>query len=279
MTTKQDDRNPRGNTMKLQLTTLAAAISLVTSFSAMAQTDPRDWNNDSTSHSPSDTTFSTQEVLRSGMDGYSQFNNSNVQYSEVDQTGSSANALINQYDGAQYSLIEQQGADDNAVVEQRNGTSTGQNESIIKQESFSAGNIANVTQIGYRNDSYIDQRGNNNNASVNQINNTALSDSIIHQRGDNNDATILQTNNTDQTWSFVGQYGDENEAFVTQNAADLSSSYIYQDSYSSDGHYANVTQTGQSNLSVIRQVGNTAGHAIHNQSGTPGNNTAISNQW
>ncbi|MWJ29203.1 hypothetical protein GPM19_13540 [Halomonas sp. ZH2S] len=264
--------------MKMQLTAIAAAVALAVSFSASA--DPRDWTNDTTSYSPSAATFGAQEGIRSGMDGYSQHSDSTVQYSKIDQSGAGANALVNQYDGPQYSLIEQSGADDQATVEQRSGNLNGQNESIIKQHSYNDGNTATVKQIGYRNDSYIDQLGDNNTATVNQINNTQLSDSIIHQRGENNEATINQTNNTDETWSFVGQYGDNNIAVVSQNMADLSSSYIYQDSNSlSVGHYAEVTQTGQTNLSVIRQVGNTPGHAVHNQSGMPGNNTAISNQW
>lgn len=272
--------------MKLQLTTLAAAVALTASFSAMAQTDPRDWdnpNNDTTVHGPSSSTFTAQENIRSGMNGYNQHSNPNVQYSEIQQSGAGASGIVNQYDGPQYSFIKQGGVDDNATVEQRNGTltPTGENESIIMQESHTDGNTATVKQVGYRNDSYIDQRGNNNTSTVNQINNTGLSDSIIHQRGNDNEATITQTNITDETWSFVGQYGDDNEAIVFQDAADLSSSFIYQDSYSTSGvgHYANVTQTGESNFSMIRQFGNTAGHAVHNQSGTPGNNTAISNQW
>ncbi|WP_404472316.1 hypothetical protein LG301_16725 [Vreelandella venusta] len=276
--------------MKMQLTALAAAVALTASFSTMVQADPRDWDNpdnDTTSHSPSASTFSAQETIREGMDGFEKHVNhanadANTQYSKVQQSGSYASALVNQHDGPQYSLIQQSGYADEATVLQKNATNNagGTNESIIKQEgSTHTGNTAIVTQIGYLNDSFVDQRGNNNRAEVDQIDNTASSDSIIHQRGDDNTATIMQTNNTSQTWSFVGQYGNDNVADVTQNYADLSSSFIYQDSRGSQGHYAEVSQTGPSNFSMIRQMGHTQGGAVHSQTGNAGNNTAVTNQW
>jgi len=266
--------------MKMQLTALAAAIALAVSFSASA--DPRDFNNDPTTHGPSNSAFNTQENLRKGMDGFNKSPNSNSQYSRIQQSGVGGTGTVNQYDGPQYSSIEQSGNNDTATVTQRNGNNGGKNESIITQSGSNPhdGNTATVTQTGYLNDSYILQAGSGNTATVDQINNTERSDSIIHQRGNDNEVTVNQTNNTDQTWSFVRQAGDDNKAFVTQNEADLSASYIYQDSnLSGIGHLANVSQTGQNNLSVIRQVGQTRGVADHVQSGMPGNNTAISNQW
>ncbi|MDP3535893.1 MAG: hypothetical protein Q8S08_10935, partial [Halomonas sp.] len=75
------------------------------------------------------------------------------------------------------------------------------------------------------------------------------------------------------TWSFVYQGGNDNKAEVTQDNADLSSSWIFQQG---DNHKAVVSQTGKSNVSTIRQSGSVA-YANHSQAGY--NNSAVSTQW
>lgn len=271
--------------MKLQLTTLAAALSLVMAMGAAA--DPRDpdyntgFGGSSTVGKP---TFDNQEAQRASMSG---FNHPAGRTSVIQQlNGNNNTAIANQQNADQYSRIRQSSTTNSlADVRQGAGGLTNQNESIVLQSN--GDNLtARVRQVGSGglNDSYIRQTGNDHTADVLQRD-SSLSDSVIYQSGDGgHSATVKQINNADQTWSFISQRGDEQHiADVLQNNADMSASYIFQadDGGKSVGHMATVRQVNEhDSVSMIRQnsVMGGAATATHTQSGG-GNNTAISFQW
>ncbi len=252
--------------MKTQIATLAAAIALVSAFSASA--DPRDYQNSTTTPSANTTTkpvFDAQLGIRSGLNG---FDRDPTRTSLILQSGNGNDAETTQGGSKQYSRVGQLGDDNTSSVYQ-----TGANhESIVYQIGTS--NDASVVQSGGElNDSYILQDGSHNTANVRQVLNSDKSDSIIEQTGNGNSADVYQTLSTDETWSLISQNGNDNDANVIQVNADLSASYIYQDGV---GHVANVGQYGMENVSTIRQ-NSTAAVATHVQVGN--NNSAISTQW
>ncbi|CEP38223.1 MULTISPECIES: hypothetical protein [unclassified Halomonas] len=252
--------------MKTQITTIAAAIALVSAFSASA--DPRDYQDSTTTPNANTTTepvFDAQLDIRSGLNG---FDRDQTRTSLIVQAGNDNAAETTQGGSQQYSRVGQVGDDNTSSVYQTGA----QHESIVYQ--IGTGNDASVTQLrGELNDSYISQEGHNNSAKVLQVKNSNFSDSIIEQTGDGNSADVYQAFSTDETWSLVSQNGYDNEANVIQLNADLSASYIYQED---DGHVATVGQYGMENVSTIRQNASAAS-ATHLQYGN--GNSAISTQW
>lgn len=261
--------------MKTQITTIAAAIAIAASFSATANqpyTDASLQPDSAAANAEANPRFNTLEGVRSSMNGFS--GPAGVRTSEIDQSDNNNFAEVSQAGGPQqYSDVDQSG-DNNSSRVRQTGSSQ---ESTIMQIGVAGGlgNRADVYQFnGEFNDSYIYQNGDNNSALVRQQNNSDYSDSLIEQMGSSNEATVTQLNNVDETWSFVSQDGELNVANVEQFQADLSASYIYQSG--TEGHLADVYQTGSEQASTIRQNG-TAASAYHNQSGA--NNVAVTTQW
>lgn len=273
--------------MKLQLTTIAAALSLTMAMSVSAAGPGPDYSTGfGGSSNAGKTTFDNQEAQRVGMNG---FGHPVGRTSIIQQVnGSSGNtAIANQQNADQYSRIRQSNTTNSlADVRQGAGGNTNKNESMVFQSN--GDNLtAKVRQVGSGgyNDSYIRQTGDDHTADVLQRD-SEFSDSIIYQSGDGGHlATVKQINNADQTWSFISQRGDnaQHTADVLQNNADMSASYIFQadDGGKNVGHKATVRQVNEyDSVSMIRQnsVLGGAATATHTQSGG-NNNTAISFQW
>lgn len=276
--------------MKLQLTTIAAALSLAMAMSATAA-DPRnpDYRTSelptANTHNGGSGVFSDQENQRSNMNGYN--GPSGERYSKIQQLQGTSNstAIANQKGIEQDSRILQRSVDNGLADVTQGAGSTEQNESIVIQRDGS--NLtARVRQIGGNgnqnlNDSYIRQTGDGHEADVLQRD-SHLSDSIIYQDGTGGHlATVEQVNNTDETWSFISQNGsnEQHVADVLQKSAENSASYIFQ--AGTYGHEATVEQISTENsLSMVRQGANygESATALHQQHGGM-NNTAISFQW
>ena len=109
-------------------------------------------------------------------------------------------------------------------------------------------NVAEVDQIGDRNEGNVKQTGLENKAVITQY---GTNTSIINQLGEKNDATVEQgeegkvvTNKDTQSWrygAFIDQVGNENEALIKEWQGDGT----YQSGGSSNG--ARIEQTGNNN--------------------------------
>lgn len=272
--------------MKLQLTTIAAALSLTMAMSVSAAGPGPDYSTGfGGSSNAGKTTFDNQEAQRVGMNG---FGHPVGRTSIIQQVnGSSGNtAIANQQNADQYSRIRQSNTTNSlADVRQGAGGNTNKNESMVFQSN--GDNLtARVRQLGTGdlNDSYIRQTGDDHTADVLQHNSNG-SDSVIYQSGlGGHDADVKQINSTTAR-SYISQRGGTmHKADVTQNnAVGPTSSFIFQadDGGKSVGHVATVRQINEvSSLSMVRQNTHTGGAATatHTQSGGS-NNTAISFQW
>ena len=247
--------------MKLQLTTIAAAIALSASAASWANQAP-DYTHNNVYKSGGEAAFQQQGNIRSSMNGFNSLNingTANVRETDHDQynqTGSTVNSL--QTGTEQYSRILQTGPSggtwegNNAYVEQGSSGSE-KNGSIVEQRDGSY-NTATVIQKGSGlNESRIVQSyGDTNTATVNQYGMRDQSD-IIQYSGDNNTATVDQFG------------GSNNQSFIEQRNGDLNTAKVEQQQ----------TETGS--LSMVRQNGSAA-IANHNQTGGSGN-VASSYQW
>ena len=110
-------------------------------------------------------------------------------------------------------------------------------------------NVAEVDQIGDRNEGIIKQAGLENNAVITQY---GTNTSIINQIGEKNMATVQQgaegkvvTNKDSQSWrhgAFIDQVGNQNEALIKEWQGDGT----YQSGGSDNG--ARIEQTGNKNI-------------------------------
>jgi len=199
------------------------------------------------------------------------FNESRI----IQQYGNTNTATVNQYGfNDQSDILQTNGSNNTATVDQYNGEF---NQSIIEQRNGTF-NTATVEQRNTRySDSYIKQDGSDNTATVSQRDNSDFSDSIIRQSGVDHNATVDQLNNSEETWSFIEQRGENHLAKVTQNDANLSASYIFQNG-NLGRHEATVLQKNEhGSVSMVRQNGAGA-IADHNQTGGSGN-VASTYQW
>ncbi|WP_339882270.1 hypothetical protein [Vreelandella maris] len=251
--------------MKMQLTTLAAAIAL--SASAVSWADARDpvYEVNGNTINNGKGAFDQQGTIRSDMDGWDSLNIDNgtigvraTDHDQVNQTGSTLNSA---QDGTeQYSEILQSGPNggsssgNEAYVDQGSGGSE-QNVSLIQQINGST-NRADVIQKGngYNESRIVQQYGDSNTATVNQYGTTDQSD-ILQTNGNLNTAEVNQYGGSYNQSIIVQRNGDSNMALVEQRNSNWSDSYILQDG---NDNTADVRQRNNSNYSdsIIRQVGN-----------------------
>lgn len=265
--------------MKLQLTALAAAITLSFSAASWANQAP-DYEHNGVSRPGGQGEFGQQETIRNGMNGFTSFGDgtTGARQSDIEQiyqTGSTANVW--QSGTEQYSDILQQGANgggeggneayvrqggelNESRIRQINGSDNyakvdqdGQQDRSFIQQYNGDDNEAYVEQNGEQNESVIWQNGNENYAKVEQKNST-LSDSYIEQVGSYNEAKVTQLNNSDLSDSIIRQTGTDNTAYVDQQLNSRETwSFIEQ---RGEDHLAEVTQRNADlSASYIIQVG------------------------
>ncbi|MDP4557560.1 hypothetical protein Q9247_07690 [Halomonas meridiana] len=281
--------------MKLQLTTLAAAISLTVTSAALAQTPPNssytppiitstnlispttgtapNWGADngdfqedntqweSTTPGQNNFTWASGELLPEPLNP---IDGQNKVDSVIDQnnTGTALNMATVSQDGAtggQWSRVRQDGQNLMADVDQRGSN----NYSDVNQE-LSSGGIVNVLQEGDSDASRVEQfGGENNKADITQSgfeNNSFVRQGGIGGGANLNDAHVVQTGTNND--SYIGQtHGDMNWAFATQNGTD-GTSYIIQQG--SDNRAELYQVDGTDNESYIIQNNSFGPTAITN---------------
>lgn len=265
--------------MKMQLTALAAAVTLALSSTAFAQSTPTNIS--------SNTSLSTVSwgVDNTGTDnnGASIDQDNDAWDSGPTPTFSSAQSSIGTLNGSSptssvtgnnnSSTSNQVGVNNDASVVQTNrrnesildqtnpGTGPG-SEADIQQygeinyskvdQNLSRGGVVNIMQEGDRNDSLVQQYGGRDNkADVSQSGDR--NNSVVRQGGINGDADRNQARVTqigERNDSYIGQtFGDDNYADVTQSGIN-GESYIIQ---RGDDNRAFVNQTDGTNKSYIMQ--------------------------
>lgn len=246
--------------MKIQLTSLAAAIALAASAGAMALGPQASQNHDGGNTNPS-VTF---QQSRNAIDGMAGFNGNPGDGSEsiIYQNGNHNNATVTQH-GDQWSRIQQDGNRHEATVSQRGSS---QNESTIYQRGNSHsslwdGNTASVIQNGNLNDSYVFQDGKYNNADLTQYGD--LNDSYINQRGGWNTADVYQ-NGTEldsdifqegsKNYADINQYGFGHDSYVHQTGTGiLTENRATVSQHGQDQHFSQVIQNGRGNTASVSQ--------------------------
>jgi len=289
--------------MKMQLTTLAAAISLTVASAALAQTPPNssytppitsstnltspttgsapNWGADngdlqednnqweSTTPGQNNFTWANGELFPKPINPVSGQNkvDSVINQNNIGTVSNQATVSQDGATGGQWSRVRQDGQNLMADVDQKGSN----NYSDVNQE-LSSGGIVNVLQQGSGDASRVEQfGGENNKADIEQSGSD--NNSFVRQGGtgggaDQNDAHVVQTGiNND---SYIGQtHGDVNWAFATQNGTDGTSYIIQQGS----GNRAELYQVdGSNNESYIMQNNNfgptaTTNYAYVQQSG------------
>lgn len=265
--------------MKLQITALAAAVSLALSGAALA-TPPNNsftptitsntnltatsWGVDNGDISQDDAkwganvpgqnnfTWASGQVMpkpTNPIDGENKVD------SVIDQTNTSIGnvASVSQdgTTGGQYSRVRQDGDDLHADVDQQ-----GQDNYSNVDQELSSGGIVNVLQTGSDNASRVEQYGGDDNkADVEQAgsdNNSFVRQGGLGGGANENDAHVVQTGDSNN--SYIGQtHGSGNWAFATQNG-DSGTSYIIQQG---DANRAELYQMGGTgNESFIMQDNN-----------------------
>ncbi|NVF13851.1 hypothetical protein [Vreelandella maris] len=202
--------------MKLQLTTIAAAVAIALSSASFAQTTPS-------------TTFNGSINTIDTMAGYTKGSGAGSD-SYITQTAGSDDNVNNVTQwGTQYSRITQTGDRNRVTVVQDDEVgvakvSPGFNESIVRQEGND--NKVKLNQLGEYNDSWIKQDGSDN-------------DSLVEQDGNLND-------------SYISSVGNGNIDRVYQGGNELDS-HILTDG---NRNVTKITQTGEGHDSFVRTVGN-----------------------
>lgn len=268
--------------MKLQLTTLAAAVTFALSTSAFAQTPKTttsttsntnltsvDWgvDNGNVNVTEDDTAWGTGPTpsFTSAQNAFNSLNGNaptssvtgNNNSSVSTQTGDYNQASIVQTMSRNESQLKQSGSRLKADIQQLGS----RNYSDVDQ-NLTRGGVVNSLQGGSFNDSRVSQYGGRNNmADISQSGSGDRNNSVVRQGGingdaSNNDARVTQTGNNND--SYIGQtYGDGNYADVMQ-AGTNGESYVIQ---RGDNNIAFVNQTDGANDSYIMQdnYGNGAG--------------------
>lgn len=222
--------------MKLQLTTIAAAVALTMSAASLAQSTP-------------DGSFNGSRGTINSMAGSSYDGNPVGSDSYIDQTGNNNNNNVVQW-GTQISRIQQEG-DNNSVnidqdeIEGQAETFPGQNYSLVDQDGNR--NHATVVQLDKYNDSKIYQEGNRNYANIDQDGD--LNDSWVKQDGNGNSTDVNQTGDLND--SYVLFKGDSNYSYTGQTGDELDSDII---AYGDDNNYI-INQSGYGHDSFVRTDG------------------------
>ena len=290
--------------MKLQLTALAAAISLSMGGMAFAQQPQQtvnttdnlndaQWGVNNTNSAVDDDawggSFSDARNSLDSLSGQSSQVAEGENFSDIDQNGNNNSAAARQNGGENYSSISQKStgsiarvsqiaSDNYSVINQTNNNGfvevsqeSGQRQDSIVNQHGLEGNAVTVRQYyGQSNDSFIVQGVEGGSES----NNTA----IVVQRGPFNKGYISQTDG-DANYADVKQYGERGTSYVIQKGSDNQAflyetgdhneSYILQNSVGGAGHYADVMQNGSSNVSTITQISDSVvGQAYVSQTGT-----------
>lgn len=298
--------------MKMQLTALAAAVTLALSGTAFAQSTP---NNISSNTNLSPVAWG---VDNTGTDNNgAPINQDNDAWtSGPTPTFSSAQNLINTLDGGNptssvqgnknSSTSIQNGVNNDATVVQTNrrnesllyqtnpGTGPGSKADIQQygeinyskvDQNLSRGGVVNIMQEGDRNDSLVQQYGGRDNkADVSQAgnrNNSVVLQGGINGGADRNQARVTQLSGGERNNSYIGQtFGDDNYADVMQSGIN-GESYIIQ---RGDDNRAFVNQTDGTNKSYIMQDnyglgnGSTNGHYADVMQGGGSNNISTITQ-
>ncbi|BCB09858.1 hypothetical protein HHSLTHF2_37480 [Vreelandella venusta] len=255
--------------MKMQLTTLAAAVTFALSTSAFAQVQQPttitsntnlssvDWGVDNDNVPEDDTAWgagptpifsnaqSSVNLLNGNAPTSSVTGNNNLSVSVQD--GLNNQASIVQTMSRNESRLSQTGNNLKADIQQFGS----RNYSDVDQE-LTSGGVVNSLQEGDFNDSRVNQYGGRNNmADVSQSgdrNNSVVRQGGIGGGANNNDALVTQTG--DRNDSYIGQtYGDGNYADVMQGGTN-GESYVIQ---RGDRNLAFVNQTDGANESYIMQ--------------------------
>lgn len=234
--------------MKIQLTTIAAAVAFTMSSAAMAQTT-----------SP-DGTFNGSRSTINNMAGPSYDGNPVGSDSYIDQTGDGNINTVVQW-GTQISRIKQDGDNNSVNIDQdeiagQALTDPGQHYSYVDQDGNR--NHATVVQLDKYNDSKIYQEGNRNFANIDQ--DGELNDSWVKQEGNDNSSEVNQ--NGDLNDSYVLFEGNGNYSYTGQMGDELDSDII---TYGDNNNYI-VHQTGYGHDSFIRTNGSGNGYSV-SQSG------------
>ncbi|SHM24868.1 hypothetical protein [Vreelandella subglaciescola] len=241
--------------MKMQMTTIAAAVALTVSVSAVAQTAPGSQFNGSrnTVNSMAGPLYDGNAV---GSDSY------------INQTGNSNTNSVTQW-GTQISRIKQNGSGNETTVVQDDvvgvaQTAPGQNYSKIDQDGKF--NKADVNQLGEQNDSIINQDGNRNNANVAQ--DGTRNDSWVKQDGNDNVVDVYQHGELND--SYIKFTGDSNSADVFQHGDELDSDIlasgnnnmhvVNQTGY---GHDSFISTHGSNNTQTVNQAGSFSSSGQH----------------
>ncbi|NYS62311.1 hypothetical protein [Vreelandella salicampi] len=267
--------------MKLQLTSLAAAVTFAmsaatfaapqqptTTIQASTNLTSVDWgvdnagldntggaiNQDNNAWTSGPTpTFSSAQTALTGLNGNAPISSvtGNNNESESNQTGSNNAASIVQTNKQNESILDQTnpgtGPGSDADIQQY-----GQRNYSKVDQNLSRGGIVNIMQEGDFNDSRVDQYGGRDNkADVSQSgdrNNSVVLQGGMGGGADRNQAWVDQTGYRND--SYIGQtYGDDNYADVMQNGTN-GESYIIQ---RGSDNIAFVNQTDGANDSYIMQ--------------------------
>ncbi|MGP5310284.1 hypothetical protein [Vreelandella alkaliphila] len=271
--------------MKLQLTALAAAMSLAVSGATFATdlTDLSDSITDTRALSPTaglvtiDTeqdgnsntatvtqaagSTNTESRVYQNSDGSDAFvdQSGNNLYSDVDQQISDDGLADVDQTGANHrSRIEQNGSADSSATVSQQGGFLGGNAAYIRQANVGGAgsdNSATISQVGSGNDSGIRQQSSNNIASSLQVG--GANESLIVQRagsgtGHNADVQQYVLGNTSQIQQGPGGTSSNHEADVLQ-VGFFNDSFIEQTGTAN--FTADVTQLGTLNESTVLQYG------------------------
>ena len=182
-------------------------------------------------------------------------------------------AMSDQFGDSGMSQIWQAGSGNEAKLKQEAGSEFNTSYILQGQGGVSDNNLAEVTQGGNNNESYVSQLvGDSNKAFVKQTG--SYGDSTILQSGALNYANVEQSGVGDI--SFITQEGSNNEANVTQKGLgiagqEFNESFILQTGGGS--HIATVNQDhapagGWNNISTITQISANQGNATVTQVGS-----------
>jgi hypothetical protein len=238
--------NQRGNTMKLQLTTLAAAVALAVSFSASAA-------------NPVTETTKLNDNVNWGVNNIS---NSNA-YKQDDNAWTTTNSTGNDFPTARTSFN---------LGKLPNSSASGQNIEATTQTGN--GNSASTVQTNTDNESSIDQIGNLHFADTDQSGEGNYS-RVNQDLGEGGVVNTLQTGNNNR--SAVDQLGSTfNGADIFQGGND-NASYVLQGTSpgGADNNAAWVVQNGSGNKSYIGQTHEDNNQATATQNGETGTSYII----
>jgi len=192
---------------------------------------------------------------------------------DVDQSGDSNDSNIDQYGmgtAGSTATVDQNGDYDYSDIEQWNGPQAGNTATVTQggddgaedynhtSEIYQAGGLhtATVTQYGMDEESYVDQVGTGNTATVNQSGNS-FNDSWVDQNGLNNTAEVDQIGNENDAHITQGVGADNNFGAIDQtDEAELNQAFIAQ---SGDGNETRIVQKDGANMATFNSMSDNNG--------------------